>query len=48
MVPEIMVVKIMIKVIGFISTGKAMNQHFRGMGQVAYLADLTIECSVMR
>lgn len=25
----------------FISTGRGMNQHFRGMGPIALLADLT-------
>lgn len=29
------------EVIGLISMGRNVNQHFRGMGPIAYLADLT-------
>lgn len=42
MVPEMMVDRIIIKLMGSISTRKDINQHFQGMGAIAYLADLTM------
>lgn len=42
MVPVIMVKEIMRWARGLILVREGLNRHFRGMGPIAYLADLTV------